>query len=214
MPGLRVYLLFACALVKLPSTQSSIDAHYLGAFSRLLLHVSLEHAGEGWGGEDCARLALSFDGQETSYMSKENYCMYPSNWRRRASASSSLSADICKRGTSDGSTLCACVKQRILMRLRGAGDRQQEAALREGESDSEAEEIFRPRVLEDGLGADSLDMRARDSVLFESSLRAEQGVEQVCMLKELDIDSAYRILYTRSDSLHMSRRRTRRGRFL
>lgn len=103
-------------------------------------------------------------------------------------AAKKLRTEILGRGTRDGCASCACVQQRrLLMRLRGAGDRQQAAALRGGESDSEAEEIFRPRVLEEELGADSLDMRARDSVPFESSLRAEQGVGQVCGQSELAV---------------------------
>ena len=55
----------------------------------------------------------------------------------------------------------------MLMRLRGAGTQG-------ADQKPEEDEIFRPRVLEDELGADSIDSRIpRDSsILLESSLRA------------------------------------------
>ena len=57
--------------------------------------------------------------------------------------------------------------QAMLMRLRGAGKQ-------DADQKPEEDEIFRPRVLEDELGADSIDSRIpRDSsILLESSLRA------------------------------------------
>ena len=54
-----------------------------------------------------------------------------------------------------------------LLRLRGAGDR---AAA--GNADPE-EAVFRPRVLEEELGDDSFDTRARDSKMFETTLHGE-----------------------------------------
>jgi len=63
----------------------------------------------------------------------------------------------------------ACHRAPTPMRLRGAGDRK---GTDEGES--QPEEIFRPHVLEDGLGTESFDTAARESVVFESSLRRQQ----------------------------------------
>ena len=63
---------------------------------------------------------------------------------------------------------------RTLLRLRGAGD----AA--EGVVPATAEEVFRPRVLEDELPEDStLDTRAQPSLAFESAVPGQQGGEGV-----------------------------------
>ena len=64
----------------------------------------------------------------------------------------------------------------MLLRLRGAGDRQPAGDRGAEGRKAEAEDtVFRPRVLEDALGVESLDTVARDSVLLQSSIHPDPG---------------------------------------
>jgi hypothetical protein len=70
-----------------------------------------------------------------------------------------------------GSGVVSIRLPRPLLRLRGAGD----ARAPPDSGAAALEKKFRPRVLEDELGTDSLDARGRDSALIESALRREQS---------------------------------------
>ena len=64
----------------------------------------------------------------------------------------------------------------MLLRLRGAGDKQPAGDRgAEGRTAEEEDTVFWPRVLEDALGAESLDTVARDSVLLQSSIHPDPG---------------------------------------
>ncbi|MGB1602963.1 MAG: ankyrin repeat domain-containing protein, partial [Promethearchaeia archaeon] len=70
-----------------------------------------------------------------------------------------------------GSGVVSIRLPRPVLRLRGAGD----ARAPPDSGAAALEKRFRPRVLEDELGTDSLDARGRDSALIESALRREQS---------------------------------------